>query len=98
MKDIFLLSKFLLYPILLGCYEIFLYLHLCGLTPYRLLKIRSPLVSTSHQLLPIVMVEEAPTSFSPFSLVNCTLLSHFSFNDFITVTFPDLARDLNNQI
>ena len=26
MKDIFLLSKFLLYPILLGCYKIFLYL------------------------------------------------------------------------
>ena len=45
--------KFLLYLILLGCYKIFLYLHLCGLTPYRLLKIGSPLASTSHQLLPI---------------------------------------------
>ena len=42
-----------------------------------------------------VMVEEAPTSFSPFSLINCTLLSHFSSNDFITVAFPDLARDLD---
>ena len=45
-----------------------------------------------------VMVEEAPTSFSPFSLVNCTLLSHFSFNDFIAIAFPDLARDLDIQI
>ena len=44
------------------------------------------------------MVEEAPTSFSPFSLVNCILLSHFSFNDFVAVAFPDLARDLDIQI
>ena len=27
-----------------------------------------------------VTVEEAPTSFSPFSLVDCTLLSHFSLD------------------
>ena len=46
----------------------------------------------------LVMVEEAPTSFSPFSLVNCMLLSHFSFNDFIAVAFPDLAEDLDAQI
>ena len=45
-----------------------------------------------------VTVEEAPASFSPFSLVDCTLLSHFSFNDFITLAFPDLARDLDVQI
>ena len=45
-----------------------------------------------------VMVEEAPTPFSPFSLVDCTLLSHFSFDDFITVAFPDLAGDLDTQI
>ena len=45
-----------------------------------------------------VMVEEAPTSFSPFSLVDCMLLSHFSFNDFVAVAFPDLARDLDFQI
>ena len=45
-----------------------------------------------------VTVEEAPTSFSPFSPVNCILLSHFSFNDFITVAFPDLAGDLDIQI
>ena len=45
-----------------------------------------------------VMVEEPPTSFLLFSLVNCTLLSHFSFSDFITVAFPDLARDLDSQI
>ena len=45
-----------------------------------------------------VMVEEPPTSFSPFSLTDCTLLSHFSFNDFIIVAFLDLARDLDFQI
>ena len=45
-----------------------------------------------------VMVEEAPTSFSPFSPVNCMLLSHFSFNDFIAVAFLDLAGDLDIQI
>ena len=42
-----------------------------------------------------VMVEGAPTSFSPFPLVDCMLLSHFSFNDFVMVAFPDLARDLD---
>ena len=42
-----------------------------------------------------VTVEETPTSFSPFSLVECVLLSHFSFNDFIAVAFLDLARDLD---
>ena len=45
-----------------------------------------------------VMVEEAPTSFSPFSLIDCTLLSHFSFDDFIAVAFLDLARDLDALI
>ena len=45
-----------------------------------------------------VTVEETPTSFSPFSLVNCMLLSHFSFNDFIAVAFPDLTGDLDAQI
>ena len=45
-----------------------------------------------------VTVEEAPSSFSPFSLVDCMLLSHFSFNDFVTVAFLDLARDLDIQI
>ena len=39
----------------------------------------------------IVIVEEPPTSFSPFSLVDCTLLSHFSFNDFVAIAFPHLA-------
>ena len=46
----------------------------------------------------IVTVEEAPTSFSPFSLVDCTLLTHFSFNDFVAIAFPDLAGDLDAQI
>ena len=45
-----------------------------------------------------VMVEEAPTSFSPFSLVDCMLLSYFSFNDFVAIAFPDLAGDLDAQI
>ena len=45
-----------------------------------------------------VMVEETPTSSSPFSLVNCMLLSHFSFNDFIAIAFLDLAGDLDVQI
>ena len=45
-----------------------------------------------------VMVEEAPISFSPFSPVNCILLSHFSFSDFIAVAFPDLVGDLDTQI
>ena len=44
------------------------------------------------------MVEEAPISFSPFSSVDCMLLSHFSFNDFIAVAFLDLAGDLDVQI
>ena len=45
-----------------------------------------------------VTVEETPTSFSPFSLVDCMLLSHFSFNDFVTVAFLDLAGDLDAPI
>ena len=43
------------------------------------------------------MVEEATISFSPFTMVNCTLLSHFSFNDFVAIAFPDLAEDLDIQ-
>ena len=45
-----------------------------------------------------VTVEDPPISFSPFSLVDCTMLSHFSFNNFIAIVFPDLARDLDIQI
>ena len=45
-----------------------------------------------------VTVEEAPTSFSPFSPVDCMLLSHFSFNNFVAIAFPDLAGDLDIQI
>ena len=44
------------------------------------------------------MVEDSPISFSPSSSANCSLFSHFSFNDFITVAFPDLAEDLEIQI
>ena len=43
----------------------------------------------------VVMVEEAPISFSPFSLADCSLFSHFSFDDFIVTAFPDLAEDLD---
>ena len=45
-----------------------------------------------------VMVEDPPVAFSPFSLTDCTMLSHFSFNDFVAIAFPDLAGDLDVQI
>ena len=45
-----------------------------------------------------VTVEDPPIPFSPFSPTDCTMLEHFSFNDFIVVAFPDLARDLDIQI
>ena len=45
-----------------------------------------------------VMVENPPISFSPFSPVDCTMLSHFSFNDFVAIAFPDLVGDLDAQI
>ena len=45
-----------------------------------------------------IMVMEAPTSFSLFSPTNCTLYSHFSFDNFVMVAFPDLTRDLDDPI
>ena len=45
-----------------------------------------------------VTIEEPPISFSPFTLVDCTALAHFSFNDFVAVAFPDLAEDPEIQI
>ena len=45
-----------------------------------------------------VTVENPPIPFSPFSSVDCTMLSHFSFDDFIAVAFPDLAGDLDIQL
>ena len=45
-----------------------------------------------------VTVEEAPISFSPFPSTDCTLYSHFSFDDFVMIAFPDLTRDLDDQI
>ena len=45
-----------------------------------------------------VTVEEPPIPFSPFSLTDCTMLNHFSFNDFIALAFPDIAGDLDAQI
>ena len=46
----------------------------------------------------IVTVEGPPIPFSPFSLTDCTLLNHFSFEDFVAVAFPDIAGDLDTQI
>ena len=51
-----------------------------------------------HLPVQIVTVEEPPIPFSPFSLADCTMLNHFSFNDFIAIAFPDIARDLDAQI
>ena len=48
--------------------------------------------------LEFVMVMEAPTSFSLFSPTDCTLYSHFSFDNFVMIAFPDLTRDLDNPI
>ena len=45
-----------------------------------------------------VMVEEPPIPFSPFSFTDCTMLSHFSFNDFVAIAFLDIAGDLDIQI
>ena len=45
-----------------------------------------------------VTVEDTPISFSLFSSKNCTFFSHFSFNNFIAIAFPDLAEDLYIQI
>ena len=45
-----------------------------------------------------VMVEDPPISFSPFSSIDCTMLSHFPFNDFIALAFPDITRDLDFPI
>ena len=45
-----------------------------------------------------VMVEDPPVPFSPFSLTDCTMLSHFSFNDFVAIAFLDIAGDLDIQI
>ena len=50
------------------------------------------------KMVETVTVEKIPTSFSPFSLVDCMLISHFSFDDFITIAFLDLAGDLDSQI
>ena len=46
----------------------------------------------------IVTIEDPPVPFSPFSLTNCTMLNHFSFNDFIAIAFPDIAGDLDIPI
>ena len=45
-----------------------------------------------------VTIEELPIPFSPFSSADCTMLNHFSFNDFIAIAFPDIAGDLDVQI
>ena len=45
-----------------------------------------------------VTVEDLPIPFSPFSLADCTMLDHFSLNDFVAIAFPDIAGDLDIQI
>ena len=45
-----------------------------------------------------VMAMEAPTPFSLFSPTNCTLYSHFSFDDFVMIAFLDLTGDLDDPI
>ena len=45
-----------------------------------------------------VTVEDVPIPFSPFSSADCTMLNHFSFNDFVAIAFPDIAGDLDVQI
>ena len=45
-----------------------------------------------------VTIEYVPIPFSPFSATDCTMLNHFSFEDFIAIAFPDLAGDLDIQI
>ena len=45
-----------------------------------------------------VTVEDVPIPFSPFSLADCTMLNHFSFEDFVAIAFPDIAGELNIQI
>ena len=52
---------------------------------------------SSYQLQGVT-IEDPPIPFSPFSYADCTMLSHFSFDDFIAVAFPDLAGDLDVQI
>ena len=52
----------------------------------------------SDRLHKSVTIEDAPIPFSPFSAVNCTMLNHFSFEDFVAIAFPDLAGDLDIQI
>ena len=49
-------------------------------------------------LIGFVTIEDPPVPFSPFSFANCTMLDHFSFNDFIAIAFPDIAGDLDIQI
>ena len=46
----------------------------------------------------VVTIEDPPIPFSPFSSADCTMLNHFSFNDFVAIAFPDIAGDLDIQI
>ena len=45
-----------------------------------------------------VTVVDPPVPFSPFSLTDYTMLSHFSFDDFVAMAFSDIAGDLDIQI
>ena len=45
-----------------------------------------------------VTIEDVPILFSPFSAADCTMLNHFSFEDFVAIAFLDIAGDLDIQI
>ena len=46
-------------------------------------------ITMSPVMAETVTVEDPPVAFSPFSLADCTMLSHFSFNDFVAIAFLD---------
>ena len=73
--------------------------------PSKLRQLLTPYCSHHHTAhtrisasLVNVTVEDPPVPFSPFSLADCTMHNHFSFNDFVAIAFPDLAGDLDIQL
>ena len=77
-------------------YPSFLPLH--GIHSLYAAILETPIVLHAIKEIPLVTVEDPPIPFSPFSLADCTTLSHFSFNNFIAIAFPDIAGDLDIQI
>ena len=54
--------------------------------------------SFNYSAVSFVTIEDVPIPFSPFSAADCTMLNHFSFEDFVAIAFPDIAGDLDIQI